>query len=393
MKRLLTLLPALALVACDNTVEVKIDKPVTSWVAYGEEVVVVYCHPSRYVDFVELLVDSTVVGVDTFPPYSITWSVSGLMQGSVHAVQARATSGSREYLSEPLNATVGYRSRIVTAGAGESLQVYLPNGVRVSAFVPKPGFEPKSPRFARECRSIVFIADRKLYRSTGQAAAVPLDSVANGIYRCDAAPLADMEVYEGVPVATPHLYTSLGPGTRTQLTHDSDFVLIDSSRFTCTANSSPVFSPQGNWVAYYRESRCFVPGDPHEGEVRQDAFVMGSGGESPTNLTPELDNAYFSGFTWTFDGKWVLFRGADSAPTRVLAANLRGRCVELAGLTGAAAALACSPLDSTLLFAGSSGALASTRIRWNDDTLYTVGQQSGLGGSFGESFDWVEYRP
>lgn len=120
---------------------------------------------------------------------------------------------------------------------------------------------------------------------------------------------------------------------------------------------------------------------------------MNRSGTGPVNLTPALGDGGFFGLSWTFDGKWVLFRDVDRAPARVLAANLRGRCVELAGLSGAAAALACSPLDSTLLLTSNSGTLASIRIRWSDDTLYTVGQQSDLGGSFGESFDWVVYRP
>lgn len=87
-----------------------------------------------------------------------------------------------------------------------------------------------------------------------------------------------------------------------------------------------------------------------------------------------------------------VFRDVDNAPARVLAANRRGRCVEVGGM-GAATALACSPLDSALLFTVGPGTLSSVRIRWTDDTLYAAGQPVELGGSFGESIDWVEYEP
>jgi hypothetical protein len=158
-------------------------------------------------------------------------------------------------------------------------------------------------------------------------------------------------------------------------------------------NSSPVFSPDGSKLAYYRESKCFVPGDPHEGEARQDAFVMNRDGSNPVNLTSAIDDGYFSGFAWTFDGRWVVFReGLGAAPDRVLAANLQGHVVEVSGLSPVA--MACSPTDSTLTFIGGEleHRLHSARLTWTSDTLFANGSGSVLSGqTFGSYIDWVDY--
>jgi hypothetical protein len=345
---------------------------------------------------VELLIDSAISGVDTFPAYGFPWDVTHLREGSVHTVQARAIAGSREYLSPELLATVGFRSRLVMDGSGDSLWVYRPDGTRVTGFVPLAGGNAAYPRFRPGCQRVVFIANRRLYEAevpSGQAQA--LDSVENGIYSCDASPVSDLLAFEGFPAATAHLFTRDGSGARVQLTHDSDFVLIDASRFTCTANSNPDFSPDGSRLAYYRESKCFVPGDPHEGETRQDAFVMNRDGSNLLNLTSDVDNGYFSGFTWTFDGNWVLFREGIIGVTpdaRVLAANRRGHVVEISGLSPVA--MACSPTDSTLIFVGGEleHRLHSARLTWTSDTLHVRGSESVLSeGSFGSYIDWVNY--
>jgi hypothetical protein len=394
MRQLRPVLLLLLLATCTEKVEVTINEPIAGWEAYGMETISVTCRPARNVSYVELLVDSVVVGLDSFLPYDFVWDVTPLREASVHKVQARATSGSREYLSPELLATVGYRSRLVLDGPGESLWVYRPDGARDAGFIPLAGANPAYPRFRPGCRQVVFVGHRKLYEAEvpyGQAQL--LDSVENGIYSCDASPVSGLVAFEGFPAATAHLFTQDGSSARVQLTHDSDVVLIDSSRFTCIANSGPVFSPDGNKLAYYRESKCFVTGDPHEGETRQDAFVMNRDGSNPVNLTPDVDNGYFSGFTWTFDGKWVLFReGMNITPDRVLAVNMGGRT--MTGLAVSPVAMACSPTDSTLAYVGteSERRLHSARLVWTNDTLYVSGSGSVLSDeSFDTYIDWVDF--
>ena len=386
----------LLLGACSEKVEVTVDEPSSNWEVYGVDTVRVTLHPYRNVDVLELLVDSVVVGADTYPgpTSSFVWNVADLREASVHEVQARVTSGSKEYLSAQITATVGYRSRLLGSGAGDSLLVLRPNGKRDTGFVPLAGVSPVSPRFMSGCGAVVFLSENKLYEvSVPGGQAQPLDSVDNGIYACDASPSASVLAFDGYPAANAHLFIKDGANPKVQLTHDSDFVIIDSSRFRCTANSGPVFSPDGGWLAYYRESKCLVPGDPHEGETRQDAFVMDRYGTNLVNLTPGLDNGCFSGFTWTFDGKWVLFReGLNATPDRVLAANLQGHAVEITGLSSEA--MACSPTDSTLACIGSDSEhrLYSVGLAWTSDTLYVNGGGTMLSGeSFGSYIDWVEY--
>ena len=393
MRELRPVLLLFLFAACSDKVDVTIEAPSSGWQVYGVDTIPVTCHPARNVNYVELLIDSVVVGRDSYPAYGFPWDVTHLREGSAHRVQARATAGSREYLSPELLATVGYRSRLVVDGTGESLWVYQPDGMRDAGFVPLAGSNPAYPRFRPGCRQVVFIANRQPYEAdVPYGPAQVLDSVENGIYACDASPISNLVVFQGFPAATAHLFAKDGSGTRVQLTHDSDFVLIDSSRFTCTANSSPAFSPDGNKLAYYRESKCLVPGDPHEGETRQDAFVMNRDGSNPVNLTPDLDDGYFSGFTWTFDGTWVVFReGLGAAPDRVLAANLQGHVVEVFGLSPVA--MACSPTDSALIFVGGEleHRLHSARLTWTSDTLFANGSSVLSGLTFGSYIDWVSY--
>jgi hypothetical protein len=394
MRQLRPVLLLFLFAACSNKVDVTIEAPSSGWQVYGVDTISVTCHPARNVDYVELLIDSAVVGRDSLPTYEFAWVVTNLREGSVHRVQARATSGSREYLSPELLATVGYRSRLVMDGADDSLWVYQPDGTRDAAFVPLAGSKPAYPRFRPGSRQVVFIANRKLYEfAVPYGPAQALDSVENGIYACDASPVSDLIVFEGFPAATGHLFTRDGSGVRVQLTHDSDAVLIDSSRFTCIVNSNPVFSPDGSKLAYYREGKCLVPGDPHEGETREDAFLVNSDGSSPVNLTSKVDDGYFSGFTWTFDGKWVLFReGMGTTPDRVLAANPSGRAVVVAGLEPVA--MACSPSDSTLVYIGAESThhLYTLGLVWTGDTIYGDWPALGLGAeSFGSYIDWVNY--
>ncbi len=392
MTQLRPVLLLLVFVACVEKVEVTINAPSSGWEIYGTETVLVTCHPARNVSYVELLVDSVVVGKDSFPLYQFAWDVTRLAEGNVHTVQARATSGSREYLSSELLATVGFRSRLVMAGLGESLWVYRPNGERDTGFIPLDGGNPTFPRFRFGCGSVVFLAHRRLYEAeVPHGEAQLFDSLENGIYSCDVSPVSDLVIFEGFPAATAHLFTKDGANPKVQLTHDSDFVLIDSSRFTCIANSNPVFSPDGNKLAYWRESKCLVLGDPHEGEIRQDAFVMNRNGTNLVNLTAGLDNGYFSGFTWTFDGKWVLFReGTSPTPDRVLAANTGG--LVITGLAVSPVAMACSPDDSTLAYIGTDNRLYSVQLVWTGDTLFVDGAGTVLSEkSFGSYIDWVDY--
>jgi len=243
---------------------------------------------------------------------------------------------------------------------------------------------------------VVFIADRKLYEAPwANNQAESLDGVPNGIYSCDASPVSSLVAFEGYPAATAHLFIKDGTSAKVQLTHDSDFVIIDSSRFTCITNSTPVFSPDGTKLAYYRKSKCLVPSDPHENEYREDAFVMSSNGTNPVNLTAGVDNAYFSGFTWTFDGKWVLFRaGTGPTPDGVVAANMSGHAIT--GLTIGAVAMTCSPDDSTLAYVGLDleHRLHTVKLVWTNDTIYVGGAGMPLGGdAYAQRsyIDWVKY--
>ena len=390
----------LLLGACSQKVDVTISTPPdyaqNGWDVYGMDTVWVTLHPYRDVHTLELLIDSVVVGVDTFPgpATGFEWNVSQLREAGVHRLQARATSGSREYLSAEVLATVGYRSRLLASGAGDSLLVLRPDGRRDAGFVPLVGGNPVSPRFVVGCESVVFVSQRRLYgAAVPDGEAQPVDSVANGIYNCDASPVSHAKVFDGYPAATAHLFYKDWFDPKVQLTHDSDFVLIDSSRFTCIENSSPVLSPDGLRIAYYRKSKCLVPGDPREGETRQDVFVMNRGGTNLINLTPGLDNGYFSGFTWTFDGTWVLFReGTGESPDGVLAANMSGRV--MTDLPVSPVAMACSPTDSTLAYISTDNEhrLYSVKLAWTADTLCVNGAGIMLSGeSFGSYIDWVKY--
>jgi len=136
-----------------------------------------------------------------------------------------------------------------------------------------------------------------------------------------------------------------------------------------------------------------VPGDPYEGDTRQDAFVMSRDGSNPTNLTSEVGDGYFSGFTWTFDGRWVLFReGLDTTPDRVLAADLQGHAVEVTGLLPVV--MACSPDDSTLVYVGTETEchLPAAGLTWSGDTVHVSGAGSVLSqATFDRYLDWVKY--
>ncbi len=399
MKQLLPVLLLLLLGACSDKVEVTISAPSSGWEVYGVDTITVTCHPSRNVYYVELLIDSVVVGADTYPAptCSFQWNVATLPEASVHKVQARAVSGSREYLSSVLSATVGYRSRLVMDGSGDSLWVYRPDGKRDTGFVPLDGVGPASPRFRAGCGSVVFLANHKLYQAevpSGQPQV--LDSVDNGIYSCDVSPVWGLVAFDGYPAATAHLFTKDGTSIKVQITHDSDFAIVDSSRFTGIVNSTPVFSPDGSKLAYYRGSKCLVPGDPHENEYREDIFVMNRDGSNPVNLTAGVGDGYFSGFTWTFDGKWLLFReGTGEVPDGVLAANTSGHAIT--GLAIRSVAMACSPHDSTLVYISTDPEqpLCSMRLIWTNDTLYVGGAGVPLGRDAfvpGSHYvDWVKY--
>jgi hypothetical protein len=400
---MLPMLLLLLLGTCSPGVKVTIG--VGSWdyvewrsAAYGVDTVWVSCQPFRDISYVELMIDGVVVGVDTFPgPQSdFEWDVRQLPEASMHILQARAISGSREYLSREDSVLVGFRSRLVVDGVGKTFSVYRPDGKLEASFEPMEGAYPSYPRFRAGCHSVVFIADRKLYEAPWASnQAELLDQVTNGIYSCDASPVSNLVAFEAYPAATAHLFIKDGTGAKVQITHDGDIAYIDSSRFTCTTNSGPVFSPDGDRLAYYRESKCTVPGDPHEGEMRRDAFVVDRYGTNPVNLTAGVDNAYFSGFTWTFDGKWVLFRvGTGPTPDGVVAANMSGHAIT--GLNIGAVAMACSPDDSTLAYVGLDleHRLYTMKLVWTDDTLYVVGPGMPLGGddyAQRSYIDWVKY--
>ncbi len=406
MKRLFPLL-LLLLGACSEKVDVTVIAPFdwkeNGWYLYGASTIRVECHPARNVDYVELLIDSAVVGVDSYPDlsyshyyYTFAWDVSQLPESSAHKVLARAIAGGQEYLSPEVVAKVGFRSRLVVDGRNKTFSVYRPDGKQEVGFEPIQSAFPSYPRFRPGCRSVVFIADRELYEAPlADNQAELLDQVPNGIFSCDASPVSDLVAFEGYPAATAHLFIKDGTSAKIQLTHDSDFVIIDSSRFTCITNSTPVFSPDGTKLAYYRKSKCLVPSDPHENEYREDAFVMSSNGTNPVNLTAGVDNAYFSGFTWTFDGKWVLFRaGTGPTPDGVVAANMSGHAIT--GLTIGAVAMACSPDDSTLAYVGLDleHRLYTMKLVWTNDTIYVGGAGMPLGGdAYAQRsyIDWVKY--
>jgi hypothetical protein len=404
MKRLLPLLLPLLFGACTEKVDLTVsagswDNADNQWVVCGVDTIRATCYPFGNVTFLEAMVDGAVVGVDTFPAYnsSFVWDVSGLPEGSIHWLQARATSGSREYFSPEVSAKVGFSTRLVADGLYKALEVYRPDGTLEASFKPEPDAYPLCPRLRPGCHSVVFLADHKLYDvplPSGQSTL--LAEVPNGIYSCDASPVSDLVAFEGYPTANAHLFTVDGSGNKVQLTHDSDYVVIDSSRFTCIANSNPVFSLDGTRLAYYRKSKCLVPGDPHENETREDVFVMNSNGTNPVNLTEGIGDAYFSGFTWTFDGKWVLFRaGTGPEPDGVFAANLSGRV--LGGLPIGAVAMAASPGDSSLVYVSIDKyrRLYSMALAWTNDTLYVARAGILVGGEDAASrsyVDWVKYR-
>jgi hypothetical protein len=404
MRHLVPLL--LLLGACSQEVEVTVfagswDQVEQQYVVYGVDSVRVACRPFRDIYYVELLIDGIRVGVDTFPgPMStFAWDASQLPEAGIHKLQARAISGSREYLSPELPVMVGLRSRLIVDGPQWNLCVYYPDGKLQTSFAPIPDAFPSCPRLRPGCSSAVFIADHELYQKalSGSGQAELLAQVANGIYSCDASPVSDLVAFVGYPAGTAHLFTVDGFGNKSQLTHDSDFVIIDSSRFTCIENSVPVFSPDGTKLAYFRKSKCLVPGDPHESETRKDAFVMNSNGTNPVNLTAGVDDADFSSFTWTFDGKWVLFRvGVGGNPHGVCAANMSGRAIT--GLFIPSGGVACSPVDSTLIYAdpGLAGRLFWKKLGWTNDTIYadTAGLPLGVGAtSYHQHIDWVKYSP
>jgi len=390
--------------ACTEKVKVTVtagswDSADNQWVVYGLDTVRATCYPFGSVTFLEAIVDSAVIGVDTFPSYEsdFKWDVSGLSEGSIHWLRARAISGSHEYLSPEVSVKVGFGTRLVVDGLYKALELYRPDGTIEASFKPEPSAYPLCPRLRPGCHSVVFLADHKLY-------SVPLPSgqtfllaeVPNGIYSCDASPVSDVVAFEGYPAANAHLFTVDGSGNKVQLTHDSDYVIIDSSRFTCIENSSPVFCPDGTRLVCFRRSQCLVPGDPHENEIREDVFVMNSNGTNPVNLTAGIGDAYFSGFTWTFDGKWVLFRaGTAPEPDGMFAANLNGHIIS--GLPIGAVAIASSPVDSSLVYVSVDKyrRLYSMKLAWTSETLYAAGAGILVGGEDAASrsyVDWVKYE-
>ena len=408
MKRLLPVFLLLLLGDCSDKVEVKItvgyyDVVQGRYAADGVDTVFVSCRPFRNISYLELRIDGVLVGVDTFPGplSSFEWDLRQLPESSMHILQARAISASQEYLSSERQVWVGFRSRLVAYGLSDTFLVYHPNGKLERSICPIENINPSLPRLGPGSQSVVYIADRELYREILSTQGTPsqaelLAQVANGIYSCDASPVSDLVAFEGYPAATAHMFTVDSFRNKTQITHDSDYVMIDSSRFTCVQNSFPVFSPDGTKLAYFRKSKCLVPGDPHEDETRKDAFVMNSNGTNPINLTAGVDDADFSSFAWTFDGKWVLFRvGTGHDPHGVCAANLNGHAIT--GLPIPSAAIACSPLDSTLVYADpelGDRPLFWKRLGWTSDTIYadTAGLPLGDGAAaYSDHVDWARY--
>lgn len=405
MKRLLPLLLLLLPVACGEKVEVRVqcgswDVVEGRYAADGVETVLVSCRPFRNVNFVELWIDGVLAGADTFPgPVSgFEWDLRQLPEASMHKLQGKAISGSREYVSPELQVWVGFRSRLIVDGLDDSFYAYLPDGKLEQTISPIQDVNPSSPRLGPGSRSIVYIADHELYRESlvvGRQAQL-LARVANGIYGCDASPVSDLVAFVGYPAGTGHLFTVDGSGNQSQLTHDSDYVIIDSSRFTCIENSAPVFSPDGTKLAYFRRSKCLVSGDPHHLETRKDAFVMNSDGGNPLNLTAGVDDAEFSSFTWTFDGKWVMFRvGTGHNPHGVCAANMSGHAIT--GLPVPSAAIACSPLDSILVYLDpdlGGRPIFWKRLGWTSDTIYadTAGLPLGVDAvAYKDHLDWARF--
>jgi hypothetical protein len=126
----------------------------TVWVA---------CQPFRNISYVELRIDGVVVGVDTFPgPASgFVWNVSQLPEAGVHRLQARAISGSREYLSREDSVWVGLRSRLIVDGSDKIFSVHRPDGVLEVVFIPMENADPSRPRLGTGCHSVVFFADAR----------------------------------------------------------------------------------------------------------------------------------------------------------------------------------------------------------------------------------------
>jgi hypothetical protein len=409
MKRLLPLLFVLLVGACSQKVDVRagcyplVQDPVGGrYFVYGVETLSVTCSPVRDVGYTELRVDSVLVHTDTFPGMVscvYEWDVTKLPEAGMHVLQGKAISGSREYLSSEFQVMVGFRSQFAVKGSSleRTLGVFWPDGTLVGGLT-FDAATPSCPRLGRGCQSIFFIADHELYRRVAGAEEPELLAhIANGIYSCDASPVSDLVVVSGYPAAVSHLFLVDSVRNKTQLTHDSDFVIIDSSRFTCIENSSPVFSPDGRKIAYFRKSKCLVDGDPHEDEIREDAFVMNADGTNPVILTESLNDHDFSSFTWTFDGKWVLFRvGASHAAHGVCAATLSGHVIT--GLL-VPTAVACSPVDSSLIYINHSYGdrpLFWKKLSWTNDTIFadSAGLPVGNGAAaYSDHIDWARYRP
>lgn len=374
--------------------------------ADGVDTVQVWCNPRCDISYAELRIDGVLVGVDTFPgPVAhFEWDLRQLPEASMHILQARVVLGSREYLSPELQVWVAFRSRLAADGPKKSLLVYYPDGKLWMSFQPMPDAYPSCPRLRPGGNRVVFIADHELFEATlanDPEATLAMDPevrllarVTNGIYGCDASPASELVAFVGYPAGTAHLFTVDSLGNQVQITHDSDFVIIDSSRFTCIENSAPVFSPDGTRLAYFRKSKCLVHGDPHRNDIRKDAFVVNSDGSNPVNLTAGLDDTDFSSFTWTFDGKWVLFRvGAGHNPHGVCAVNMSGHAIP--GLFIPSAAVACSPVDSTLIYLDpdlGGRPMFWKRLAWTNDTIYA--ESGGLpldldAASYTDHIDWV----
>jgi hypothetical protein len=101
---------------------------------------------------------------------------------------------------------------------------------------------------------------------------------------------------------------------------------------------------------------------------------MSRNGTNLVNLTSDFGDSYFSGFTWTFDGKWVLFEtGRGETPDGVFAATADGTKNNQPGV--AAIAMACSPFDSTLVYVSTelTRRLYTGKLVWTTDTLYLDG--------------------